>query len=133
MAFVLLPRQALSIIIFESIIKTPTYMTVPVIGKTKPVFRTEIQHLTTQQHFGNWGMGLIELKLSKLFIAIQDLYNYGHPEKPHYYSVSGGYNKGASRIAVTYGKQRKGLFCVGGVCREVPASSGLSISLTSSF
>ena len=78
-------------------------------------------------------MGLIELKLSKLFLSVQDLYNYGNDKKPHYYSMSAGYNQGASRLAVTYGKQRKGLFCVGGVCREVPASSGLTISLTTSF
>ena len=95
--------------------------------------RTEIQHLTTQNHFGNWAMGLFEYKLSKWFFSLQDLYNYGHPEKPHYYSISSGYNKGTNRIAITYGKQRKGLFCVGGVCREVPASNGFAISITSSF
>ncbi|MFZ4613873.1 MAG: DUF6029 family protein [Bacteroidia bacterium] len=25
------------------------------------------------------------------------------------------------------------MFCVGGVCRQVPASNGLSVSITSSF
>ncbi|MBJ04956.1 MAG: hypothetical protein CMP65_03535 [Flavobacteriales bacterium] len=122
-----------NIFILESILKNSKYLTLPLIGKTKPVIRSEIQHLSTKQHFGNWAMGLIELKLSKLFLSVQDLYNYGNDEKPHYYSMSAGYNKGASRLAVTYGKQRKGLFCVGGVCREVPASSGLTISLTTSF
>ena len=95
--------------------------------------KTEIQHLNTKQHFGNWGMGLIEYKFSNWFFSLQDLYNYGHPEKPHYYSVSSGYNKGVTRITFTYGKQRAGLFCVGGVCRDIPASNGFSISLTSSF
>ena len=32
-----------------------------------------------------------------------------------------------------YGKQRAGVFCVGGVCRAVPASNGLTFSFTSSF
>ena len=47
--------------------------------------------------------------------------------------MSTGYTQGANRLSITYGKQRAGLFCVGGVCREVPASNGFSISLTSSF
>jgi len=108
-----------------------------VLYKIKPKHATkfEIQHLQTQQHYGNWVMGLIEYKLSpSWFWSLQDLYNYGNPtEAPHYYSISTGYNRGASRLSLTYGKQRAGLFCVGGICREVPASNGLSISLTSSF
>ena len=80
-------------------------------------------------------MGLLEYKISPhWFWSIQDLYNYGHAnQNVHYYSISTGYNYGANRIAITYGKQRAGLFCVGGVCREVPASNGFTISLTSSF
>ena len=102
--------------------------------KPKHSTRIELQHLSTEQHYGNWMMGLIEYNLSpNLFWAIQDLYNYGHPDNPHYYSVSTGYTQGSNRLSITYGKQRAGLFCVGGVCREVPASNGFSISLTSSF
>ena len=103
--------------------------------KPKHSMRIELQHLQTEQHYKNWLMGLIEYRISPhWFWSIQDLYNYGHPtENPHYYSISTGYNKGASRLSITYGKQRAGLFCVGGVCREVPASNGISISLTNSF
>ena len=102
--------------------------------KPKHSTRIELQHLKTEQHYGNWMMGLLEYNISpNLFWSIQDLYNYGHPETPHYYSISTGYTKGANRVSITYGKQRAGLFCVGGVCREVPASNGFSISLTSSF
>tara|TARA_Y100001968_G_scaffold333341_1_gene395605 strand:- start:63 stop:1790 length:1728 start_codon:yes stop_codon:yes gene_type:complete len=116
-----------NIFILESIIKMPKK------GSLRPSMRTEIQHLNTKQHFGNWAMGLIECKLSKWFFSFQDMYNYGHPDKPHYYSISSGYSKGSHRISLTYGKQRKGLFCVGGVCRDVPASNGFTLSLTSSF
>ena len=103
--------------------------------KPKHSMRIELQHLQTEQHYKNWLMGLIEYKISPNWLwSIQDLYNYGHPtENPHYYSISTGYNKGSSRLSITYGKQRAGLFCVGGVCREVPASNGISISLTNSF
>jgi len=103
--------------------------------KPKHATKIELQHLRTKEHFGNWAMGLIEYKLSPhWFWSIQDLYNYGNPEKDtHYYSISTGFNKKSNRLTLTYGKQRAGLFCVGGVCREVPASNGISISLTSSF
>tara|TARA_B100000579_G_scaffold286731_1_gene237685 strand:+ start:4583 stop:6244 length:1662 start_codon:yes stop_codon:yes gene_type:complete len=121
------------IVILESLIKTGS-IKFPLFNKpARTSIRTEIQHLYTEQHFGNWAMGLIEYKISKLFFSVQDLYNYGYSEKPHYYSTSIGYNQGAHRITITYGKQRQGLFCVGGVCREVPASNGFLISLTSSF
>ena len=32
-----------------------------------------------------------------------------------------------------YGKRREGIFCIGGVCRAVPASNGFEITFTSSF
>ena len=71
-----------------------------------------------------------------MFVAIFDQYNYGHPDpnlRIHYYLGTAGYNSGPHRIAVSYGKQSAGIFCVGGVCRNVPASNGLAISVTSSF
>jgi hypothetical protein len=51
----------------------------------------------------------------------------------HYYFAMIGYVNGPTRISVSYGRQRQGIFCAGGVCRFVPASSGLSISISSSF
>jgi hypothetical protein len=32
-----------------------------------------------------------------------------------------------------YGKRRAGIFCIGGVCRAVPASNGIEINITSTF
>ena len=103
--------------------------------KSKHSIRTEIQHLSTKQHEGNWVMGLAEYTVSPhYFFAVQNLYNYGNTDKKiSYPTVSAGYNKGTSRFALSYGKQRAGIFCVGGVCRNVPASNGLSLSITSSF
>ena len=65
-----------------------------------------------------------------------DQYNYGNPvegQKLHYIYGSLGYIKDATRITLGYGRQRAGLFCVGGVCRFVPASNGLTLSFTHSF
>ena len=47
--------------------------------------------------------------------------------------VALAYNNDANRIQVSYGRQREGVVCVGGVCRNVPAANGLTISITSSF
>jgi len=102
--------------------------------KSRYTVKSEIQHLQTKQHFGNWGMGLIEANLKNFFFSIQDLYNYGNPISPtHYYSITTGFIKNSHRVELRYGKVRAGLFCVGGICREVPASNGFSINITSSF
>ena len=102
--------------------------------KSRHTIKTEIQHLQTKQHFGNWGMGMIEFNLGGFFFSAQDLFNYGHPNSAnHYYSVTTGLVKDSHRIELRYGKVRAGLFCVGGVCREVPASNGFSINFTYSF
>ncbi|MEJ6490989.1 MAG: DUF6029 family protein, partial [Flavobacteriales bacterium] len=44
-----------------------------------------------------------------------------------------GYVREATRITLSYGRQRAGLFCVGGVCRFVPANNGLTLNFTQSF
>lgn len=99
--------------------------------------RAEIQHLSTQQENGNWAMALLEYNIAPhWFFAVSDQYNYGNPEKnrqQHYFSVSAGYTQKGNRFSLTYGRQRQGIICVGGVCRVVPAYSGLSLSVTSTF
>ncbi|MFW5706678.1 MAG: DUF6029 family protein [Bacteroidota bacterium] len=99
--------------------------------------RYELQHLSTQQDRGNWAMALVEFNFSpQWFIAVSDQYNYGHDDpnqRQHYYNISAGYTRNAHRISMTWGRQRQGIICVGGVCRVVPASSGLALNVTSSF
>ena len=103
----------------------------------KHAIRTEIQGLLTEQDQQDWATVLIEYTYSPhWFIAIMDQYNYGNKysdQRIHYYFASAGYSKGTNRIQLGYGKQRAGIFCVGGVCRNVPAASGLTLSITSSF
>ena len=99
--------------------------------------RTEIQGLWTKKDKGNWATALIEYNISpKFFFAVMDQWNYGNPnpgKRLHYLIGSAGYIVGSSRIMVTYGKQREGIFCIGGVCRPVPATNGLTVTFTSSF
>ena len=99
--------------------------------------RMELQGLWTKQDKGNWGTFLIEYNISpKFYFAVLDQYNYGNPiesRRVHYLIGTAGYIFGASRIAVLYGKQREGIFCIGGVCRAVPATNGLTVTFTTSF
>lgn len=99
--------------------------------------RTEFQALVTEQDNKSWASALIEFSKSPhWFVAAGDQYNYGNDDSKkrlHYYNFYIGYTKNANRIAIGYGKQREGLFCVGGVCRQVPASSGVTLSVSSSF
>ena len=68
------------------------------------------------------------------FFDVYDLYNYGNiDEKVHYLNFATVYVKGSNRFQLSYGKQREGIMCVGGVCRQVPAANGIAISITSSF
>jgi len=98
--------------------------------------RVELQHLSTKQDKGNWAMALAEYSVApKWTISISDQYNYGNSEKEkrkHYYFFQAGYNKGPHRLSISYGKQRDGVICIGGVCRRVPASfaGGLVFSTT---
>lgn len=88
-------------------------------------------------NLGSWAVGMIEwTPNTHIFIAILDQYNYGNPvesKKLHYFLLTAGYTNGPHRISMSYGKQRQGIFCVGGVCRTVPASNGVAVSITSTF
>jgi hypothetical protein len=109
-----------------------TYMLSP----TKSL-RFEYQQLFSKQDRGDWIMGLLEFSIApKWFFTIYDEYNYGNPSKDmrlHYYSAAMAFVEGPTRISLSYGRQREGLICVGGICRTVPASNGVTLSISSSF
>jgi hypothetical protein len=103
----------------------------------KASLRGEFQGLWTREDKGNWAAALLEFTIApQWFFSAQDQWNYGNSEKNqqlHYFLVSAGYTYNTSRITLSYGRQREGILCVGGVCRYVPAASGLTVSVTSSF
>lgn len=107
--------------------------------KYKPTaaIRMEAQTMQTKQDKGSWVVGLLEwTPNSHWFVAVLDQYDYGNADpklRLHYFLGSVGYTRDAMRISMSYGKQRAGIFCVGGVCRNVPASNGLSLNITTSF
>lgn len=94
---------------------------------------SKYNHDVDDKRCGDWIMGLVEYNFtSAWFVSVSDQYAY-RDGIGNYYNVSVGYNHGATRIQLGYGKQREGLLCIGGVCRQVPASNGLTFSLTTSF
>lgn len=104
---------------------------------TKNAIRTELQNLTTEEHLGDWATAVIEFTRSPhWFFAVMDQYNYGNEDpdrRIHYLLGSVGYIKDAHRLTLSYGRQREGLFCVGGVCRTVPASNGVTVTYSTTF
>jgi hypothetical protein len=96
--------------------------------------RIELQHLSTDEDKQNWMGSLAEFTMAPTwsFYAF-DQYNYGEDEKIHFYQFGCAYSKNTSRIGLSYGRQRGGLICVGGVCRNVPASTGWSLSISTSL
>ena len=97
-----------------------------------------MEHLYTKDDKGSWAVLLEELTIGEhCFVAAMDEWNYGNSDptyRIHYYNAQIGFLPNhTSRIVLSYGKQRAGIFCVGGVCRFVPASNGFALTITSSF
>ena len=105
--------------------------------KSKQNLRIVAQGLRTNQHQGDWVSLVMEYTISPHWnFALLDNYNFGNKidaNQLHYPLGSLAYSEGSHRLSFEYGKRRAGLFCVGGVCRVVPASNGLTLTLTSSF
>lgn len=99
--------------------------------------RYEIQHLATKQDFGNWFFGLIELSVSPyyfFFVSNEINYqNFNFEKVRHFPNIGSAFSYKSHRISLSYGKQREGLLCVGGICRLTPAYTGFSGGITSSF
>ncbi len=106
------------------------------LGKGKSI-RMELQHLWANKDLKNWAAGTLEYNISPRFtVYVSDMYNYGNDDEArqlHYYNAGVNYTKGATRIGTNFGRQRGGLICVGGVCRFVPESNGLTVNITTSF
>lgn len=108
--------------------------------------RTEFQHSWSVQDSsiidpdnmnGNWAHLMLEYTIApSWYISVYDQYNYGNDDparRLHYVNASVAYLTGTTRLQLGFGKQRGGIICVGGICRAVPASNGLFLSITSSF
>ncbi|MDQ1856918.1 DUF6029 family protein [Chryseobacterium sp. WLY505] len=104
---------------------------------SKSSMKLELQHQWANGYHGNWAAGLFEYNFNKNWsVFANDLYNYGNSDKEkqmHYYTGGLVFRKNATRIQASYGRQRGGLLCVGGVCRFVPESAGFSLGVSTSY
>lgn len=82
---------------------------------------------------GDWVAGLLEANFAPNWsVYVSDMYNNGG-SKVHYYAAGVSFTHSFIRVALTYGRNRKGLICSGGVCREMPAYTGGNLSMTINF
>lgn len=106
------------------------------ITSTKSV-RVDVEHLYTEQDKGNWVMALVEFNIAPNWsFAVLDEWNYGNEDpdhRYHFFNTNIAYVDGGTRFSISWARQREGLLCVGGVCRYVPASNGVSFTVSSRF
>ena len=108
----------------------------------KTSLRFEVQYLLsgdeeneweTGHSEGDWVAALVEFSLAPHWsIYVQDMYNIGMT-KTHYYNGGFSYTHSRTRVQLSYGRNRAGYICSGGVCRFSPAYTGVNLVLTSSF
>lgn len=95
--------------------------------------RAELQYLASQDGMKDWMAGLVEVNFAPTWsLFVSDMYNHGS-SKVHYYSVGASYTKSRTRIALSYGRNRSGMVCSGGVCRTVKAFTGGNLTISTSF
>ena len=89
------------------------------------------------QKRGDWVFALLEYTIAPHWsISIADKWNYGNPVpefRDHYFTGNVTFIHEATRVMLSAGRQSEGVVCVGGVCRVVPASSGVSLTVSTSF
>ncbi len=95
--------------------------------------RTEMQYLYSQEADKDWMAGLVELDFAPRWsVFASDMWNHGG-SGVHYYSTGIRYGCSGLSIAASYGRNRGGMVCSGGVCRWQPAYTGGNISMSFNF
>ena len=119
----------------------------------KHSLRFEAQYLASNDYEGDWVAATIEYNLAPKFsFYVSDMWNcekmqdgaYGNyfmnvntyeyqHELLHYYQVGASFTHNSLRAQLSYGRNRAGYVCSGGVCRFQPAYTGVNLALTLSF
>ncbi len=127
----------------------------------KHSMRFEAQYLANDDYQGDWVAGTIEYNFAPKFsFYVSDMWNceamgsaendtmydnyYYHTsmadkdnpfknELLHYYQIGASYTHNSLRAQISYGRNREGIVCSGGVCRKQPAFTGVNLAITLSF
>ncbi|MFI3288460.1 MAG: DUF6029 family protein [Rikenellaceae bacterium] len=95
--------------------------------------RLELQYLFSDDLEKDWVAALLEANFAPRWsVYASDMYNHGDT-KVHYYSVGASYTYSILRVAASFGRNREGVVCSGGVCRMQPAYTGANLQLTLLF
>lgn len=103
--------------------------------KFTPTFSTrlELQYLATHEDEKDWMAALLEVNFAPYWsIYVSDMYNHGS-SNVHYYAAGVSYARSRTRVSLSYGRNKDGYVCSGGVCRVISAYTGLNLQLTTSF
>jgi hypothetical protein len=100
--------------------------------------RVEAQYLLSNDYEGDWMAALVEFNMApKWSIFVSDMYNHqridSYTDKVNYYSVGASYTYGPARVQLSYGRNRAGMICSGGVCRYTPAYTGFNLLVSATF
>ena len=88
--------------------------------------------MTPVKYEGDWVAALLEFSIAPQWnVYASEMYNFG--KNQHYYNAGVSWAKGRTRVQVSYGRNRAGYVCSGGVCRYSPAYTGLNVLLTAVF
>lgn len=99
----------------------------------KFALRGELQYLLSKDYEGDWLAALVEVTFAPHWnVYVSEMYNSGLT-KQHYYNAGFSWSKGVTRVQLSYGRNRAGYICSGGVCRFTPAYTGLNLLLTTAF
>lgn len=112
-------------------------MVADLLYKYTPKFSTrlELQYLLSYEEVNgyDWMAALLEVNFAPRWsVYVSDMYNHGM-EKVHYYNVGASYTVSRTRISLSYGRNREGMICSGGVCRMMPAYTGGNLTISTSF
>lgn len=95
--------------------------------------RLQMQYLYSQELTRDWVAALLELGVAPHWsVHASDMYNHGSTRE-HFYEAGLSYSLAAFRAALSYGHQRAGYVCSGGVCRWQPEYTGGMLRLSYSF
>ncbi len=95
------------------------------------------QYLYTKQDEGKWFAINAEYTIAPFwFFSLSEQINFDNPKhkkQRHFYLGSIAYANKGTRVQIGYARQPQGVMCIGGVCRNVPASNGFIVSISSTF
>ena len=93
----------------------------------------DVQHLWADTNSNNWIAISAEYNFSqKWTLFFSDMTNYTS-QKMHYPNGGIQFNYKSTNISFNYGRNREGFRCSGGICRWMPAYSGLGFSVSTGF